>query len=146
MKKLTLACMLVLAGCSTAQVDWQQDSQMLVAQSEVKLSSNLWVNKMPQIGEAQEQTLNGSIYLKSDTSLPATLELNSVTLRQGEDLWLLDGDAIEVRTHSENSWEIAFQWQLDVLPNLPIDIAVETKNEDKVEWLVEKGVNIDAIY
>lgn len=146
MKKLTLACMLVLAGCSTAQVDWQQDSQMLVAQSEVKLSSNLWVNKMPQIGEAQEQTLNGSIYLKSDTSLPATLELNSVTLRQGENIWLLDGDAIEVRTHSESSWEIAFQWQLDVLPNLPIDIAVETKNGDKVEWLVEKGVNIDAIY
>lgn len=147
MKKLTLVCLLALAGCSTtSQVDWQQDSQTQVAQSEVTLSSNLWINKMPQIGEVQEQLLNGSLYLKSDQTLPAALELNQVTLRQGEQVWQLDSEALEVRTHNENSWEIAFQWQLEVATNLPIDVAVEINDQGKVQWLVDKGVTVDTVF
>ena len=63
---LTLA---LLAGCSAPQVGWEQDEQVTINNAQVQLTSNLWLNKMPTIGELQEQNLHGALYLESSSSV-----------------------------------------------------------------------------
>lgn len=136
----------LLTGCSSPQVGWEQDNQIMVAQNSVELKSNLWLNKMPTIGEVQDQTLHGALYLESNAALPAELMVQSIAIRQGGEEWLIDGDLLELRTHSENQWEIAFVWQFSVDPEQPVDVAVMLNNGEHEEWLVEKSVVIDQVY
>lgn len=146
MKKIALACVLALAGCSTTNVSWDQDSQIEVAQSTVTLKSNLWLNKMPTIGEGQEHNLHGALYLESNSDLPADLTVKSVSLKQGENTWIVDGEALDLRTHSETQWEVAFVWQLDVDADLAVDVAVEVEQAGQSQWLVENEVKVDSVY
>ncbi|WP_394248937.1 hypothetical protein [Vibrio profundi] len=146
MKKIALACVLALAGCSTTNVSWDQDSQIEVSQSTVTLKSNLWLNKMPTIGEEQEHNLHGALYLESDSDLPADLTVKSVSLKQGENTWIVDGEALDLRTHSETQWEVAFVWQLDVDADLVVDVAVEVEQAGQSQWLVENEVKVDSVY
>ena len=146
MKKIALACVLALAGCSTTNVSWDQDSQIEVAQSTVTLKSNLWLNKMPTIGEEQEHNLHGALYLESNSDLPADLTVKSVSLKQGENTWIVDGEALDLRTHSETQWEVAFVWQLDVDADLAVDVAVEVEQAGQSQWLVENEVKVDSVY
>jgi len=146
MKKIALACVLALAGCSTTNVSWDQDNQIDVAQSTVNLKSNLWLNKMPTIGEEQEHNLHGALYLESSADLPADLTVKSVSLKQGDNTWLVDGEALELRTHSETQWEVAFVWQLDVDAEKVVDVAVEVEQGGLSQWLVEKEVKVDSVY
>ncbi|WP_194437637.1 hypothetical protein [Vibrio fluminensis] len=140
---LTLA---LLAGCSAPQVGWEQDEHVTINNAQVQLTSNLWLNKMPTIGELQEQNLHGALYLESSSALPADLEIKSITLRQGEETWLIDGDDLELRTHNENQWELVFVWQFELDPTQPVDVAVQTEQQGKQEWMVEKQVKIDTVY
>lgn len=146
MKKLALACVIALAGCSTAQVEWQQDNQVEVAETTITMKSNLWLNKMPTIGESQDKTLHGAIYLESDTQLPATLAVESLTVKQGADTLLVTSDDLDLRTHSQTQWEVAFVWQLEIDSDKPVDVAVELKDGEIVKWLVEKDVKVDTVY
>ena len=93
---------------------------------------------MPTLGEVQDQTLHGSLNLESDKLLPATLEVDSISIKQGDDSWTIDGELLELRTHNQSHWEVAFVWQFAVNADQPVDVAVMLKNGDKVEWLVEK--------
>ncbi len=62
------------------QVEWQQDNQVEVSAATVTMKS-LWLNKrLPTIGETQDKTLHGAIYLESTSELPATLAVESVTV------------------------------------------------------------------
>ncbi|CAM2779234.1 hypothetical protein [Vibrio neptunius] len=148
MKKIALVVLgaVLLAGCSTAPVGWEQRNQATVEEATVRLKSNLWLNKMPTLGEVQDQTLHGSLYLESDKLLPATLEVDSISIKQGDDSWTIDGELLELRTHNQSHWEVAFVWQFAVNADQPVDVAVMLKNGDKVEWLVEKEVAIDTVY
>lgn len=146
MKKIALVCALALAGCSTTQVEWQQDNQIKVAEATVVLKSNLWINKMPSIGEAQDQMLNGAIYLQATSELPAELAVEGLTIKQGAETWLIDGNDLELRTHSETQWEVAFKWQLEVDDTQPVDVAVQLKDGEAVKWLVEHDVKVDTVY
>lgn len=148
MKKIALVVLgaVLLAGCSTAPVGWEQRNQATVEEATVRLKSNLWLNKMPTLGEVQNQTLHGSLYLESDKLLPATLEVDSISIKQGDDSWTIDGELLELRTHNQSHWEVAFVWQFAVNADQPVDVAVMLKNGDKVEWLVEKEVAIDTVY
>ncbi|WP_299685432.1 hypothetical protein [uncultured Vibrio sp.] len=147
MKKLAFAaCIVALAGCSASQVEWQQDNQVKVSSATVTMKSNLWLNKMPSIGEAQDKTLHGSIYLESDSQLPATLAVESVTVKQGADTLLVTADDLDLRTHSETQWEVAFVWQLEIDSDKSVDVAVELKDGETVKWLVEKDVKVDTVY
>ncbi|KFI10199.1 hypothetical protein F0223_12320 [Vibrio coralliilyticus] len=148
MKKIALVALgaALLAGCSTAPVGWEQDNQTEVEDATVSLKSNLWLNKMPTLGEVQDQTLHGALYLQSDKVLPATLEVESISIKQGEDSWIIDGDLLDLRTHNQSHWEVAFVWQFAVDADKPVDVALMLKNGDKVEWLVEKDVVIDTVY
>ncbi|KOO14699.1 DNA polymerase III subunit beta [Vibrio xuii] len=148
MKKVALVSLGValLAGCATQQVGWEQDNQAVIAESTVTLKSNLWLNKMPTIGEVQDNTLHGALYLESDSTLPAELDVENISIQQGEETWVIDGDLLEMRTHSPNQWEVVFVWQFPVDPNQPVNVALLLNNNDKVEWLVENNVKIDTVY
>lgn len=149
MKKIASAALAVvlLAGCSSApQVGWQEDSQITMNQVNVELKSNLWVNMMPTIGEVQEQNVHGALYLQADKDLPANLTVESLILKQGDSEWVIDGDLLELRTHSENQWEVAFVWQIEADTEKPIDLALLLDDAGKTGWLVEKNIKIDKVY
>ncbi|MCV5662602.1 hypothetical protein OFN50_26540, partial [Escherichia coli] len=59
--------MALMAGCSSVpNVNWQQNSQITINEVNVELKSNLWVNLMPNIGDVEEQSIQGALYLEGD--------------------------------------------------------------------------------
>lgn len=148
MSKIALASLgaLLLVGCATEPVAWEQSNQVTIENQTVELKSNLWLNKMPTIGEVQDSNLHGALYLESETDLPAELDIESVTLKQDEESWILDGDLLELRTHSENQWEVVFVTQLAFDADKPIDVALQLNVNGKLESLVEKQVKVDVVY
>ncbi len=148
MKKLAVLSLGValMMGCTSQPVGWEQGNQLEVAGATVSLKSNLWINKMPTIGEVQDSTLHGALYLESDKPLPAELDVESVSIQQGDQTWIIDGDLLEMRTHNQNQWEVVFVWQIPLDLDQPVDVALHIKREDKVDWLVEKNVKIDTVY
>mgnify|MGYP000046816186 FL=1 len=148
MKKLALMSLGValLAGCASEPVGWEQDNQVVISQATVSLKSNLWLNKMPTIGEVQDNTLHGALYLESDNTLPAELDVESISIQQGEDTWRIDGDLLELRTHNQNQWEVAFVWQFPIDAAKPVNVALMLNHNGQVDWLVEKNVKIDTVY
>ncbi|MGF1910510.1 hypothetical protein L4C38_13770 [Vibrio kasasachensis] len=136
----------LLAGCASPQVAWEQDEKIVIDNAQVQLSSNLWLNKMPTIGELQEQNLHGALYLESSQPLPADLAVSSVLLRQGDEVWLIEGSDLEIRTHNENQWEIVFAWQFELDSSKAVDVALQLSLRDKIKWMVENQVLIDTVY
>ncbi len=122
----------------------------MVEQQTVRLESNLWIDMMPKIGETtalvKEQTLHGALNLVTDTQLPADMDVAMVVLKQGDVSWEFEGDDFELRNHSENQWEVAFNWQLEVNITKPVDVAVQLVGGDKQTWVVNKQVNVDTVY
>ncbi|MDA0127219.1 hypothetical protein OH458_03930 [Vibrio sp. MarTm2] len=148
MKKFALLSLsaALLAGCANEPVVWEQTNTIEVAQTSIALKSNLWVNKMPTIGSVQDSTLHGALYLESDKVLPAQLVVESLSIKQGDESWQIDGDLLDLRTHNQNQWELAFVWQFELDAEKPVDVALQVRVDDKTEWLVETGVVIDTVY
>jgi len=149
MNKLALVSLgaALLAGCANdPAIEWQQSNQAVVAEAKVTLKSNLWLNKMPIIGQEQDNTIHGALYLESDAALPAELGVDSVILQQGGDSWEIDAEQVELRTHNPSHWEVAFAWQFPIDADKPVDVALKLDNNGQVAWLVEKGVKIDSVY
>lgn len=148
MKKVALLSLgaALLVGCATQPVVWEQPNQITVEQATVELKSNLWINKMPTIGEVQESNLHGALYLESDKALPAELDVESISIKQGDESWVIDGDLVELRTHNQNQWEVAFVWQFAIDPEQPVDVALQLTINNQQDWLVEKNVKIDTVY
>ncbi|MCW8332224.1 membrane lipoprotein lipid attachment site-containing protein [Vibrio paucivorans] len=148
MKKLLVTSLAVaaLAGCNSTSVNWEQGNQAVVAESNVALKSNLWIDKMPSIGEVRDQNVHGALYLESEQPLPAELVVESVSIKQGEEVWLIDSDSLDLRTHNESQWEVAFTWQLELDSEQPVDIAVQIDTNGVKNWLVEKKVKVDTVY
>lgn len=151
MKKRLIALLplVLLAGCATEpDVSWQQDSELTIADTRIQLASNLWINQMPMLEGSQQGNLYGALYLSSENELPASLTVNELTIKQGVSEWKIDGQQLELRTHSENKWEISFAWQVeqDFEPEKRVDLLVELEHQGKREWLVERSVTIDKVY
>lgn len=148
MKKFAMVSLGValLAGCATEPVQWDQGNEIVISESTVSLKSSLWLNMMPTIGEDQDNTLHGSLYIESQDTLPAELDVESVYIQQGEESWQVDGEQLDLRTHNPNQWEVAFDWQFPVNVEQPVNVAVKLNNNGQVEWLVEQNVMIDTVY
>ncbi|MEF1288939.1 hypothetical protein [Vibrio sp. M260118] len=149
MNKLVLVSLgtALLAGCANDPIiEWQQSNHAIVAEAQVTLKSNLWLNKMPAIGQEQDNTIHGALYLESDGVLPAELGVESVTLQQGEESWEVDADQVELRTHNPEQWEVAFAWQFPIDPEKTVNVALKLDNNGQVSWLIEKDVTIDTVY
>ena len=151
MKKSSLTALILvmtlLGGCSaTPQLDWQKNSQVTMNKVSIELKSNLWVNQMPTIGEVQSQDVHGALYLRADKELPANLTVDALVIKQGGSEWKIDSDLLELRTHSENQWEVSFVWQVDANMERMVDLALQLDDAGKKVWLVEKGIKIDKVY
>ncbi len=152
MKKhaIALLTLALLGGCASTEpesmIGWQQDNQVVMASTTIELKSNLWINQMPTIGEVQDQNLHGALYLTSDSQLDAHLTATQLIIRQGEREWLIEGDLLELRSHNEHHWEVAFVWQMELDIEQPVDIAVEVEQNGQVAWLVERKVSIDTVF
>ncbi|MGC9401567.1 hypothetical protein [Vibrio genomosp. F10] len=150
MKKIALIslALTVLGGCQNTEVNWQESSTTVVAQTQIELKSSLWVDRMPTIGESSqsEENLHAAIYIESQGELPAELDINRVSIKQGGEEWLISSEEFDIRTHNSNQWEIAFVWQLPVNPGLPVDVALQLSSDGQEQWLVERDVNIDMVH
>lgn len=139
--------MALMAGCSSVpNVNWQQNSQITINEVNVELKSNLWVNLMPNIGDVEEQSIQGALYLEGDQLLPANLTAEALIIKQGQKEWLVDSASLDTRTHSESRWEVAFSSHIDVNTEKSVDIAVLLDDAGKQRWLVEKYVKINKVY
>ncbi|WGV99805.1 hypothetical protein QF117_18055 [Vibrio sp. YMD68] len=150
MKKITLISLtlILLGGCQNTEVNWQESSTTVVSQTQIELKSSLWVDRMPTIGETSqsEENLHAAIYIESQDELPAELDINRVSIKQGGEEWLISSEEFDIRTHNSKQWEIAFVWQLPVNPALPVDVALQLSSDGQEQWLVERDVNIDMVY
>ncbi len=149
MKKFTsvLIATALLTGCSAVpEVNWIQDSQITMNQVNIELKSNLWVNLMPTIGEAQEPSLHGSLSLESAQQLPANLTAEALIIRQGDKEWMIGEDSLETRTNSENQWEVAFTLQSELSNEKLVDLAILLDDAGEKRWLVEKHLKINRVY
>lgn len=136
----------LLIGCSAPEIDWQQSGQAPFAQTVVTMKSTVWIDMMPSVGVEQETTLRGSILLESDQALDPNTRVDLLSLQQGEQVWLVEGDALELRTYSPTQWEVAFEWQVPIDAERPVDIAVQLSDQDHSTWLVNQQVSIDKVY
>lgn len=137
---------ILLMGCTSSVPMWEQENQISVSGVTMTLNSHLWVDNMPIIGEEQKRVLHGALYIESPQLLPAELDVKSVIIRQGEDVWIVDNELLELRNHNENRWEIAFAWQLSVDEAQPLDIAVSFDGSVAEQWLIEKNITIEQVH
>ncbi|NAW55924.1 MULTISPECIES: hypothetical protein [unclassified Vibrio] len=148
MKKLAVACLtsVLLWGCSVHPVAWEQSNVATIANIAVSLKSTLWLNKMPTVEEETDQVLHGALYLSSDQSMPADLDAEALIIKQGDNTWQIDAKQLEVRTQSENRWEVVFAEPVGVNDRARVDVALRLSEGAKTQWLIEKNVKIDVVY
>ncbi|MCW8345248.1 hypothetical protein MD535_04285 [Vibrio sp. ZSDZ65] len=150
----TMALAIALGGCVTSSNNhldaWSASDTAAVEQQSILLASNLWIDMMPKVGETlplmKEQTIHGALNLSSKGQLPADMDALKVVLKQGDEVWELSADDFELRNHSEQQWEVAFQWQLEFNNSEPMDVALLLVNQGKETWLLNKQVPVDTVY
>lgn len=146
MKKwLLLLATLGLVACSTPNVNWQQGNLAMIEQTAIQLESNLWTDQMPKAG-AQSQNLNGTLRLETSDQLPADLTVSEIVIKQGDSVWIIDGDMVELRTESDNRWEVVFQSGSEVNIDRSVSVALGLSDSQGEIWLVQHKVSIDKVY
>ncbi len=135
-----------LSACSSDMVTEKASHRMVIEQTQVALNSHLWINMMPTIGEVQDRALHGSLYLESEQILPVDMDVKRVMIRQGEMDWTIDGELLELRTHNQNKWEVAFIWQFEINPDYPVDVFLEIESSAQTATLAERGVKVQFVY
>ncbi len=154
MKKFVLVLFaVILVGCSNTQsfdakeVNWQQDNIAALADTSIQLKSSLWTDQMPTIGESNSpQALNGTLTLATSAELPADLIVKMVVVKQGKQTWLINGEETELRTQSEDRWEVVFSSELDIDIEKEVDVALDLSDTNGDVWLIERNVQIDKVY
>ncbi|WP_217539635.1 hypothetical protein [Vibrio metschnikovii] len=155
MKKYGLMILtFLLSACAMSpQVNWQASNAALFSQTAIQLKSNLWTDRMRKIALTEEATeldftdnLNGTLVLETSGQLPADLTLFQLVFRQGDEIWSLAGSELELRTPSENNWEVVFNSTLSVDINRPVSVALGVQDSLGKTWLVEHQVSIDKVY
>lgn len=141
----------LLTGCaatapSAEQAPWGENNTIMISETKVALSSNLWINAMPSATEQSGQMVNAALYIESKQGLPANLAVTSVTLRQGEQVWVISEDDFELRTHLDTQWEIALLVEANIDDSLPVDVAVSFGSDNKAFWLIDRNIKIDTVY
>ncbi len=141
----------LLTGCATVapsveQAPWGENNTVMIAETKVALSSNLWINAMPSATAKSDHMVNVALYIESKQGLSANLAVTSVTLRQGEQVWVIAEDEFELRTHSDSQWEVALLVEANIDDSLPVDVAVSLGSNDKMFWLIDRNIKVDTVY
>lgn len=148
MKKwLLMLATLGLVACSSPEINWQNSNLAMFEQTAIQMDSNLWTDQMPKVDDGtQSQNLNGTLRLETSDQLPADLTVSQVVIKQGDAMWVIDGDMVELRTESDNRWEVVFQSSSEVNINRPVSVALALSDSDGEIWLVQHKVSIDKVY
>ncbi|USD65722.1 hypothetical protein [Vibrio sp. SCSIO 43136] len=150
MKAAILLGAALLAGCATSQVDtqapWGADQQVSFAQATLELNSSLWINMMPSAAQDREFTLNAALYIVTQQELPADLAVSQVVLRQGDTTQIISTSDFELRTHSEQQWEVALNTGMNIDSDKSVDVALELNHDGQTQWLIERNVKVDVAY
>ncbi|CAM4131167.1 hypothetical protein [Vibrio neonatus] len=140
----------LLFGCaSICNAPWDTASATSsVEQTKVTLDANMWGNKMPTIGEsAASAPLHGNLVLSSDKTIPADLAVTAIWVRYAGETFLIDEEAFDVEAINEKQWKISFKQDQAFNDNAAAaDVAVELKGETQKVWLIDKAVDVDAVY
>ncbi|GAD80703.1 hypothetical protein [Vibrio ezurae] len=139
----------LLFGCaSICHAPWDTASTTsIVEQTKVTLDANMWGNKMPTIGEEPSFPLHGSLVLNSEKMIPADLSVSAVWVRYAGETFLIDEDDFDVEAINEKQWKLSFKQDQRFNDKVTVaDVAVELKGESQAVWLVDKAVNVDAVY
>ncbi|WP_076586283.1 hypothetical protein [Vibrio ostreicida] len=90
--------------------------------------------------------IQSSLSLESDGGLLATLEVDSLTLSQGDERWIIDNPSLDLRTLNHIHWQVAFSWQFAVYVQRPIDVTLILRRDSReIRW-VDKNVGTNLIY
>ncbi|MFV0448772.1 MAG: hypothetical protein ACK5MF_09955 [Vibrio sp.] len=155
MKKLIIALLvLVTAACTSqtatqtvADINWTQDNLAALSDTAIQLKSNLWTDKMPKIDRAADsQPLNGTLMLDTSGELSAELVVEMVVIKQQDHTWMIQGEETELRTLSENLWEVVFSTEVAVDVDKRVHVALALSDNNGDVWLVERNVAIDKVY
>ncbi len=153
MKKIALALLvLTITACSSqssnhGEINWTQGNLAALSETAVQLKSNLWTDKMPKAEDATEShPLNGTLMLDTSGELSAELMVQMVVIKQKDNTWTIQGDETELRTLSENLWEVVFTTEIPVDVEKNVHIALELSDPSGKIWLVERNVAIDKVY
>ncbi len=102
---------------------------------------------MPKAKDATEShPLNGTLMLDTSGELSAELMVQMVVIKQKDNTWTIQGDETELRTLSENLWEVVFTTEIPVDVEKNVHIALELSDPSGKIWLVERNVAIDKVY
>ncbi len=154
MKKFaTVLLVLTMTACTSqtstksTDVNWTQGNLAALSDTAIQLKSNLWTDKMPKIdGAADSQPLNGTLMLDTSGELSAELVVEMVVIKQKDHTWTVQGEDTELRTLSENLWEVVFNTEIPVDVEKNVHIALELSDKNGDVWLVERNVAIDKVY
>lgn len=153
MKKLALALLaLTMAACTSQtsnheNINWKQGNLAALSETDIQLKSNLWTDKMPKVdGSSESQPLNGTLMLDTSGELSAELVVEMVVIKQKDNTWIVQGDETELRTLSENLWEVVFATEIPVDVEKSVHVALELSDNNGDVWLVERNVTIDKVY
>ncbi|WP_261816668.1 hypothetical protein [Vibrio gallicus] len=143
-----LACTSLLFGCATtSNVPWQNQASVSVEKTNINLTSSLWINKMPTIGEEPTAPLHGSLSLSADREIPANMDVTAIVLRHGSDVVEVSDKDFEVEAGSENQWKVSFKQPEHFANEVDtLDVGVLLDNGQKQVWAVDKNVKVDLVF
>lgn len=148
MKKFATICLAgtMLFGCSNQFSQPENSSVVMVNNVKIALNSDLWINNMPSIGSSSEKVLHGSLHLNAKHVLPEGLKANRLVIQQGDKRWSLSEEQLELRSNNENQWDVVFAQPLDVNDSASATVSLQVSENGDAQWLVEKEVQIEAVY
>lgn len=129
---------------------WQSPTELTVAGVVVNLSSELWLNSMPVIGDDGTKPaykLHASVKLQSTDmqALPTGIEITQVLLDHEDKKWLVTDD-LEVRAEGELSLEVALRGGPEWKPGSKVNIAVNIMHGGQEHILVQHDVVLAEVF
>ena len=107
---------------------WQSPTELTIEETTVNLSSELWLNSMPVIGDdgtKPSNQLHASVKLQTTDmkTLPQGIDIFQVLLEHEDKQWLVK-DNLEVRAEGELTLEVVLREGPEWVPGSRVDIAV----------------------
>jgi hypothetical protein len=144
----------LLSACSSSpDVNWQHSSTGIFSQTAIQLKSHLWTDQMPKVAGDDNvaepkatDNVNGTLVLETSGQLPADLTLLMLVIKQGNDMWSIPASELELRTPSDDIWEVVFKSTAELDIERLVSVALGVSDSEGETWLVEHQVVIDKLY
>lgn len=138
----------ILIGCASDKgaVPWDVGS-VQAGVSSVQLEGQLWINKMPVIGEAPSAPLHGDLVLTSYEMLASDLEVEAIWLRHNEQILRLDDAAFRVEAMGNQQWNISFKQSPHFSGEVGVlDVSVLFSTGGEPSWVVKQDLPVETVF